>query len=231
MCIVGMDVHDRTPRILFSHPENVSPCDTHTRRLKSFRSNSVVNKVLLSHRTSFWVLITLANKTGSIVLICLENCRNFSLCLVCLFCLFISIFSRVQTQIAQVEEFAFPDKSTVQPCTQLQSEAYSFVMTREDGSRYFGFCRRCLVRVSCFFFLTIRNLHFVVFSLCDISSHDALGVVLVRQKFLSPLVFKIFSCPNWRKSAFSCVDRCFSCLRISPSIGRIYRRSYADNAH
>nr|XP_039266885.1 DENN domain-containing protein 2C-like isoform X1 [Styela clava] len=40
--------------------------------------------------------------------------------------------------------FCFPDIGEIQPCREMMSHSYSFMLTREDGTRKFGYCRRIL---------------------------------------------------------------------------------------
>ncbi|GCB79736.1 hypothetical protein scyTo_0016029, partial [Scyliorhinus torazame] len=42
--------------------------------------------------------------------------------------------------------FCFPDCNTWAPLTEYESETFSFVLTKMDGSRKFGYCRRLLPR-------------------------------------------------------------------------------------
>ncbi|XP_068134370.1 DENN domain-containing protein 2A [Hyperolius riggenbachi] len=47
-------------------------------------------------------------------------------------------------QFKAIPQFCFPDAKDWTPVTQFESETFSFVLTGEDGSRRFGYCRRLL---------------------------------------------------------------------------------------
>lgn len=47
-------------------------------------------------------------------------------------------------QFKAIPQFCFPDAKDWTPVTQFDSETFSFVLTGEDGSRRFGYCRRLL---------------------------------------------------------------------------------------
>lgn len=47
-------------------------------------------------------------------------------------------------QFKAIPQFCFPDAKDWAPVTQFESETFSFVLTGEDGSRRFGYCRRLL---------------------------------------------------------------------------------------
>ncbi|XP_038609486.1 DENN domain-containing protein 2A [Tachyglossus aculeatus] len=54
-------------------------------------------------------------------------------------------FSReAEDQLKAVPQFCFPDAKDWAPVSQFASETFSFVLTGEDGSRRFGYCRRLL---------------------------------------------------------------------------------------
>ncbi|XP_013407258.1 DENN domain-containing protein 2A isoform X2 [Lingula anatina] len=45
---------------------------------------------------------------------------------------------------AAIPQFCFPDAQQMKPMLQYESESFSFVLTSEDGTRDYGFCRRVL---------------------------------------------------------------------------------------
>ncbi|KAM9313089.1 DENN domain-containing protein 2A [Gastrophryne carolinensis] len=47
-------------------------------------------------------------------------------------------------QFKAIPQFCFPDAKDWTPVTKFESETFSFVLTGEDGSRRFGYCRRLL---------------------------------------------------------------------------------------
>ncbi|CAJ0943191.1 unnamed protein product [Ranitomeya imitator] len=47
-------------------------------------------------------------------------------------------------QFKAIPQFCFPDAKDWSPVTEFESETFSFVLTGEDGSRRFGYCRRLL---------------------------------------------------------------------------------------
>ncbi|CAN2387228.1 DENN domain-containing protein 2A [Pristimantis euphronides] len=47
-------------------------------------------------------------------------------------------------QFKAIPQFCFPDAKDWSPVSQFESETFSFVLTGEDGSRRFGYCRRLL---------------------------------------------------------------------------------------
>ncbi|KAG9467037.1 hypothetical protein GDO78_015727, partial [Eleutherodactylus coqui] len=47
-------------------------------------------------------------------------------------------------QFKAIPQFCFPDAKDWTPVSQFESETFSFVLTGEDGSRRFGYCRRLL---------------------------------------------------------------------------------------
>ncbi|XP_048356629.1 DENN domain-containing protein 2A isoform X2 [Sphaerodactylus townsendi] len=49
-----------------------------------------------------------------------------------------------EDQLKAIPQFCFPDAKDWTPVCQFTSETYSFVLTSEDGSRRFGYCRRLL---------------------------------------------------------------------------------------
>ncbi|KAG8438666.1 hypothetical protein GDO86_005017 [Hymenochirus boettgeri] len=49
-----------------------------------------------------------------------------------------------EDQMKAIPQFCFPDAKDWSPVTQFDSETFSFVLTGEDGSRRFGYCRRLL---------------------------------------------------------------------------------------
>ncbi|XP_077195965.1 DENN domain-containing protein 2A isoform X2 [Paroedura picta] len=49
-----------------------------------------------------------------------------------------------EDQLKAIPQFCFPDAKDWTPICQFTSETYSFVLTSEDGSRRFGYCRRLL---------------------------------------------------------------------------------------
>uniref|UniRef100_A0A8B9BKB1 DENN domain containing 2A n=1 Tax=Anser brachyrhynchus TaxID=132585 RepID=A0A8B9BKB1_9AVES len=50
-----------------------------------------------------------------------------------------------EDQLKAIPQFCFPDAKDWAPIHQFASETFSFVLTGEDGSRRFGYCRRLLV--------------------------------------------------------------------------------------
>ncbi|ELT91942.1 hypothetical protein CAPTEDRAFT_183656 [Capitella teleta] len=46
--------------------------------------------------------------------------------------------------MSHLGEFCFPDASVWRPVSMYDSESFSFVLTKEDGSRQYGYCRRML---------------------------------------------------------------------------------------
>uniref|UniRef100_A0A2K5MFJ3 DENN domain containing 2A n=1 Tax=Cercocebus atys TaxID=9531 RepID=A0A2K5MFJ3_CERAT len=55
-----------------------------------------------------------------------------------------------EDQLKAIPQFCFPDAKDWVPVQQFTSETFSFVLTGEDGSRRFGYCRRLLVSTVCF---------------------------------------------------------------------------------
>ncbi|KFV49432.1 DENN domain-containing protein 2A, partial [Gavia stellata] len=51
---------------------------------------------------------------------------------------------RSEDQLKAIPQFCFPDAKDWAPIHQFASETFSFVLTGEDGSRRFGYCRRLL---------------------------------------------------------------------------------------
>ncbi|KAF3688581.1 DENN domain-containing protein 2A [Channa argus] len=51
-----------------------------------------------------------------------------------------------EDQLKVIPQFCFPDAKDWAPVDNFPSETFSFVLTGEDGSRRFGYCRRLLVR-------------------------------------------------------------------------------------
>ncbi|XP_070612438.1 DENN domain-containing protein 2A isoform X2 [Erythrolamprus reginae] len=49
-----------------------------------------------------------------------------------------------EDQLKAIPQFCFPDAKDWAPVSQFSSETFSFVLTSEDGSRRFGYCRRIL---------------------------------------------------------------------------------------
>ncbi|XP_053260988.1 DENN domain-containing protein 2A isoform X3 [Podarcis raffonei] len=49
-----------------------------------------------------------------------------------------------EDQLKAIPQFCFPDAKDWTPVCQFSSETFSFVLTSEDGSRRFGYCRRLL---------------------------------------------------------------------------------------
>ncbi|NWH67341.1 DEN2A protein, partial [Geococcyx californianus] len=49
-----------------------------------------------------------------------------------------------EDQLKAIPQFCFPDAKDWAPIHQFASETFSFVLTGEDGSRRFGYCRRLL---------------------------------------------------------------------------------------
>ncbi|KAM6435918.1 DENN domain-containing protein 2A isoform 2-T2 [Liasis olivaceus] len=49
-----------------------------------------------------------------------------------------------EDQLKAIPQFCFPDAKDWTPVSQFSSETFSFVLTSEDGSRRFGYCRRIL---------------------------------------------------------------------------------------
>ncbi|XP_053321259.1 DENN domain-containing protein 2A [Spea bombifrons] len=49
-----------------------------------------------------------------------------------------------EDQLKAIPQFCFPDAKDWSPVSQFVSETFSFVLTGEDGSRRFGYCRRLL---------------------------------------------------------------------------------------
>ncbi|XP_061494772.1 DENN domain-containing protein 2A [Rhineura floridana] len=49
-----------------------------------------------------------------------------------------------EDQLKAIPQFCFPDAKDWTPVCQFNSETFSFVLTSEDGSRRFGYCRRLL---------------------------------------------------------------------------------------
>ncbi|XP_039605323.1 DENN domain-containing protein 2C isoform X1 [Polypterus senegalus] len=49
-----------------------------------------------------------------------------------------------EERLRAIPKFCFPDPQDWCPCTELISETFSFVLTGEDGSRWFGYCRKIL---------------------------------------------------------------------------------------
>ncbi|XP_062472432.1 DENN domain-containing protein 2A isoform X3 [Pezoporus occidentalis] len=50
-----------------------------------------------------------------------------------------------EDQLKAIPQFCFPDAKDWAPIHQFASETFSFVLTGEDGSRRFGYCRRLLI--------------------------------------------------------------------------------------
>uniref|UniRef100_A0A8C9LZ97 DENN domain containing 2A n=1 Tax=Piliocolobus tephrosceles TaxID=591936 RepID=A0A8C9LZ97_9PRIM len=50
-----------------------------------------------------------------------------------------------EDQLKAIPQFCFPDAKDWVPVQQFTSETFSFVLTGEDGSRRFGYCRRLLI--------------------------------------------------------------------------------------
>ncbi|XP_077003815.1 DENN domain-containing protein 2A isoform X2 [Tamandua tetradactyla] len=50
-----------------------------------------------------------------------------------------------EDQLKAIPQFCFPDAKDWTPVQQFTSETFSFVLTGEDGSRRFGYCRRLLI--------------------------------------------------------------------------------------
>ncbi|EMP24005.1 DENN domain-containing protein 2A [Chelonia mydas] len=50
-----------------------------------------------------------------------------------------------EDQLKAIPQFCFPDAKDWAPIYQFASETFSFVLTGEDGSRRFGYCRRLLI--------------------------------------------------------------------------------------
>ncbi|XP_023687100.2 DENN domain-containing protein 2C isoform X1 [Paramormyrops kingsleyae] len=49
-----------------------------------------------------------------------------------------------EDRLKAIPKFCFPDSQDWRPCGELPSETFSFVLTGEDGSRWFGYCRKIL---------------------------------------------------------------------------------------
>uniref|UniRef100_A0A8C9RGS4 DENN domain containing 2C n=1 Tax=Scleropages formosus TaxID=113540 RepID=A0A8C9RGS4_SCLFO len=49
-----------------------------------------------------------------------------------------------EDRLKAIPKFCFPDSQDWRPCGDLPSETFSFVLTGEDGSRLFGYCRKIL---------------------------------------------------------------------------------------
>uniref|UniRef100_A0A3P9JNJ4 DENN/MADD domain containing 2C n=1 Tax=Oryzias latipes TaxID=8090 RepID=A0A3P9JNJ4_ORYLA len=51
-----------------------------------------------------------------------------------------------EDQLKVIPNFCFPDSQDWKPTADMSSETFSFVLTGEDGSRWFGYCRKILPR-------------------------------------------------------------------------------------
>ncbi|XP_024149474.1 DENN domain-containing protein 2C [Oryzias melastigma] len=51
-----------------------------------------------------------------------------------------------EDQLKVIPNFCFPDTQDWKPTADISSETFSFVLTGEDGSRWFGYCRKILPR-------------------------------------------------------------------------------------
>ncbi|KAK6472200.1 DENN domain-containing protein 2C isoform X2 [Huso huso] len=51
-----------------------------------------------------------------------------------------------EQRLRAIPSFCFPDSQEWRPSAELPSETFSFVLTGEDGGRWFGYCRRLLPR-------------------------------------------------------------------------------------
>ncbi|XP_010629536.1 DENN domain-containing protein 2C isoform X1 [Fukomys damarensis] len=49
-----------------------------------------------------------------------------------------------EERLKVIPKFCFPDSEDWQPTSELKSETFSFVLTGEDGSRWFGYCKKLL---------------------------------------------------------------------------------------
>uniref|UniRef100_A0A673A5P5 DENN/MADD domain containing 2C n=1 Tax=Sphaeramia orbicularis TaxID=375764 RepID=A0A673A5P5_9TELE len=49
-----------------------------------------------------------------------------------------------EDQLKVIPQFCFPDSQDWKPCAHMPSETFSFVLTGEDGSRWFCYCRKIL---------------------------------------------------------------------------------------
>ncbi|KAM5255771.1 DENN domain-containing protein 2A [Ctenodactylus gundi] len=54
------------------------------------------------------------------------------------------VMREAEDQLKAIPQFCFPDAKDWTPVQQFTSETFSFVLTGEDGSRRFGYCRRLL---------------------------------------------------------------------------------------
>uniref|UniRef100_I3N4C8 DENN domain containing 2C n=1 Tax=Ictidomys tridecemlineatus TaxID=43179 RepID=I3N4C8_ICTTR len=50
-----------------------------------------------------------------------------------------------EERLKVIPKFCFPDSKDWAPTSELKSETFSFVLTGEDGSRWFGYCKKLLV--------------------------------------------------------------------------------------
>ncbi|XP_058158991.1 DENN domain-containing protein 2C isoform X2 [Dasypus novemcinctus] len=50
----------------------------------------------------------------------------------------------IEERLKVIPKFCFPDSETWVPTSEFRSETFSFVLTGEDGSRWFGYCKKLL---------------------------------------------------------------------------------------
>uniref|UniRef100_A0A671YTX8 DENN domain containing 2A n=1 Tax=Sparus aurata TaxID=8175 RepID=A0A671YTX8_SPAAU len=127
-----------------------SKCDTHSQRLVSVQSMlrqtgryRTLEKDLmeLQERKLFEYFIVVAlHKTKAGVPYLPEVTQQFPLKLERSF----KFMREAEDQLKVIPQFCFPDAKDWAPVDNFPSETFSFVLTGEDGSRRFGYCRRLL---------------------------------------------------------------------------------------
>ncbi|KAM6306915.1 LOW QUALITY PROTEIN: DENN domain-containing protein 2A-like [Podargus strigoides] len=87
----------------------------------------------------YFVVVSLHKKQAGAAYIP-EVTQQFPLKLECSF----KFMREAEDQLKAIPQFCFPDAKDWAPIHQFASETFSFVLTGEDGSRRFGYCRRLL---------------------------------------------------------------------------------------
>uniref|UniRef100_A0A8C1MLC8 DENN domain containing 2B n=1 Tax=Cyprinus carpio TaxID=7962 RepID=A0A8C1MLC8_CYPCA len=90
-----------------------------------------------------------------------------------------------EQRLKAIPQFCFPDAKDWSPVSEYNSETFSFMLTGEDGSRRFGYCRRLLVSL----FLTLWMLFLHIFLLCFINFLQILDEVERRRGISAALVY------------------------------------------
>ncbi|XP_078524312.1 DENN domain-containing protein 2A [Lissotriton helveticus] len=111
-------------------------------RLSQAPRYQTLERELLEYRKrqlfEYFVVVSLKKPTGD--LYTPELTQQFPLQLERSF----KFMREAEDQLKAIPQFCFPDAKDWRPVDQFDSETFSFVLTGEDGSRRFGYCRRLL---------------------------------------------------------------------------------------